>query len=74
MFTSAIPNKIPKHKVDQPIISKLRIILKSYKCTKKPIKTIGKVLIIRFLKVISPSLFCLKKIVSRAIFEISFFK
>jgi undecaprenyl-diphosphatase len=35
---SAIPSKIPKPKVDHPIISKLRIMLKSYKCIKKPKK------------------------------------
>ena len=45
-----------------------------YKYIKKPIQTIGIVLIIKFLKVINPTLLFFRDIVSKAIFEISFFK
>ena len=47
-FVSAIPSKIPKPKVDHPIISKFRIILKSYKCIKNPTKTIAHTRVMMF--------------------------
>ena len=61
-FLSAIPNNIPNIRVVHPITSKLLIISKLFIWIKNPTMITGIVLIIRFFKMIKPSLSFLKYI------------